>query len=53
MVSMRPWLSMMQDNPPSHAAAIKMEGMSLRPFSRFSGWPTRLIFTRLKLFGIG
>ncbi|VDB94937.1 Bgt-51142 [Blumeria graminis f. sp. tritici] len=30
MVSMRPWLSVMQDNAPTHTAAITMEDMSQR-----------------------
>ena len=30
MVSMRPWLSVMQDNAPAHTAAITMEDMSQR-----------------------
>ncbi|VDB87854.1 Bgt-51474 [Blumeria graminis f. sp. tritici] len=30
MVSMRPWLCVMQDNAPAHTAAITMEDMSQR-----------------------
>ncbi|VDB89481.1 Bgt-50551 [Blumeria graminis f. sp. tritici] len=52
MVTKRPWLSAMQDNAPTHTAAITMEDMSQRLIQPIFWRPTRLILTRLKLFGI-
>ncbi|VDB94458.1 Bgt-50292 [Blumeria graminis f. sp. tritici] len=55
MVSMRPWLSVMQDNAPAHTATITMEDMSQRLFQLIF-WPanspdlnpTEAILNRMK-----
>ncbi|VDB84364.1 Bgt-51507 [Blumeria graminis f. sp. tritici] len=51
--SMRPWLSVMQDNAPTHTAANTLEARARGSLNRFSGRATRLILTQLKLFVIG
>ncbi|VDB88364.1 Bgt-50539 [Blumeria graminis f. sp. tritici] len=40
MVSMRPWLSVMQDNAPAHTAAMMMEDMSQRLIQPIF-WPAK------------
>ncbi|VCU40588.1 Bgt-50952 [Blumeria graminis f. sp. tritici] len=52
MVSMRPWISMMQDNAPAHGAASTVEETSQRLIQSISGRPIRLTSTRLKPFEI-